>query len=47
MKAYFNMANPPVKIVKVVMGNAAIGSLAETQELPIVRDKAIVSKHLY
>ncbi|KLO10865.1 alpha/beta-hydrolase [Schizopora paradoxa] len=36
MKAYFGMENPPVKIVKVVMGNAAIGSLQETQELPII-----------
>ena len=41
MKAYFNMPNPPVKIVKIVMGNAAIGSLAGTQELPVVRSPGL------
>lgn len=36
MKTYFAMSNPPVKVAKIMMGDAAIGSIDAFNELPTV-----------
>ena len=36
MKAYFGMAESPVKLAKVAIGDGAIGNMAEYEEMPVL-----------
>ena len=36
MKAYFGMADPPVRIAKFAIGDGSIGSDIETELMPMV-----------
>ena len=40
-RAYFALENPPVKLVKIAIGNGAIGGFWEFEEVPTVQSSIL------